>query len=69
MTEQNKENRLLNAKYVLGLARMLGCVMFLTKEDIAEHNKNMIFSLIASMKFRYEHGQAEKMHEMNLYKA
>jgi len=48
---------------------MLGCVMFLTKEDIAEHNKNMIFSLIASMKFRYDHGQAEKMHEMNLYKA
>lgn len=46
-----------NAQYVLSMARMIGCVIFLTHEDIMERNKNMLFTLIAQLKHVHDHGR------------
>ena len=57
MEEDSDEARESNAQYVLSMARMIGCVIFLTHEDIMERNKNMIFTLVAQLKHVHDHGQ------------
>lgn len=45
-TEEEKNN---NAKYVLSIARKLGCVIFCVYEDIPKVNYKMILVLICSL--------------------
>ena len=45
-TDEEKDN---NAKYVLSLARKLGCVIFCVYEDIPKVNYKMILVLICSL--------------------
>jgi plastin-1 len=45
-TEEEKEN---NAKYVLTVARKLGCVIFCVWEDIPKVNYKMILVLVCSL--------------------
>ena len=45
-TQEEKEN---NAKYVLSLARKLGCVIFCVHDDIPNVNYKMILVLICSL--------------------
>ena len=56
MDEDSDEAKESNAQYVLSMARMIGCVIFLTHEDIMERNKNMLFTLIAQLKHVHDHG-------------
>jgi len=44
-----KENRMLNASYVISLCRKLGAIIFISPEDILEGNAKMILTLIASL--------------------
>lgn len=46
---EDPEARKLNAKYVISVARKLGCIIFLSWEDIVEPRQKMIFSLIAAI--------------------
>jgi plastin-1 len=41
-----------NAKYVISLARKIGCCVFLVWEDIVELHSKMIFSLLATLMLR-----------------
>ena len=43
----DEEAKKLNAKYVISTARKLGCVIFLSWEDIVDCRQKMIFSLVA----------------------
>ena len=45
-TEEEKEN---NAKYVLTVARKLGCVIFCVWEDIPKVNYKMLLVLVCSL--------------------
>jgi plastin-1 len=45
-TDEEKEN---NAKYILSLARKLGCVIFCVWEDIPKVNYKMILVLVCSL--------------------
>ena len=45
-TDEDKEN---NAKYVLSIARKLGCVIFCVWEDIPKVNYKMILVLVCSL--------------------
>jgi len=45
----NDEERLLNAKYAISVARKLGAVIFLLPEDIVEVKPKMILTFIASI--------------------
>ena len=45
-TEEEKNN---NAKYVLSIARKLGCVIFCVYEDIPKVNFKMILVLVCSL--------------------
>lgn len=45
----SEEDKKLNAKYVISLARKLGCVIFLSWDDIIEARQKMVFSLLASL--------------------
>lgn len=45
-TDEEKEN---NAKYVLTVARKLGCVIFCVWEDIPKVNYKMILVLVCSL--------------------
>jgi len=44
------EERMLNAKYILGVARKIGCFCFQVWEDIVEVKPNMILALIATLR-------------------
>ena len=45
-TEEEREG---NAKYVISVARKLGCCVFLTWEDITEVKPKMIMTFVASV--------------------
>ena len=45
-TQEEKEN---NAKYVISIARKLGCVIFCVYEDIPKVNYKIILVLICSL--------------------
>lgn len=45
----NEDDRLLNARYALSVARKLGCTIFLLPEDIVEVNPKMIMTFVASI--------------------
>lgn len=45
-TDEEKEN---NAKYILSIARKLGCVIFCVWEDIPHVNYKMILVLVCSL--------------------
>lgn len=45
----NDEEKLLNARYALSVARKLGAVIFLLPEDIVEVKPKMILTFIASI--------------------
>ena len=45
-TEEEKDN---NAKYVISIARKLGCVIFCVYEDIPKVNAKMMLVLICSL--------------------
>ena len=45
-TDEDKEN---NSKYVLSIARKLGCVIFCVWEDIPKVNYKMILVLVCSL--------------------
>jgi hypothetical protein len=47
----SREDRENNARYVISVARMFGCTIFLTVEDIMEVKKKMIFTLVAAIKY------------------
>lgn len=55
-----------NARYVIQMARMIGCIIFLTPEDIIERKKDMIFSLLTQLKHasECEHEQHDELPEM-----
>ena len=44
-----EEERMNNAKYVISVARKIGCCVFLTWEDIVEVKPKMIMTLCASL--------------------
>jgi len=44
------EERELNAKYVMGVARKIGCFVFSTWEDILEVRKNMVLAYLGSLR-------------------
>ena len=46
---QTDEDKTLNAKYVISVARKLGAVIFCVWEDIVEVNKKQILIFVASM--------------------
>jgi plastin-1 len=48
-TGGDAEDKKLNAKYVISLARKLGCVIFLSWDDIMEARQKMLFSLLAAI--------------------
>ena len=48
-TADGDEERKANAKYVLSVARKLGCAVFVLWEDIVEVRPKMIFSLVATI--------------------
>jgi len=53
---KDDEEKEMNAKYVIGLARKIGCFIFLVWEDIVEAQPKMIFAFLASlMKWWNEH--------------
>lgn len=58
------EDKNLNARYVLSVARSLGCVCFLTPEDIVDRNKKLIFTLVAGIQLLHN----KKAEEMKLEK-
>ena len=45
----NEEERLLNAKYAISVARKLGAVIFLLPEDIVDVKPKMILTFVASI--------------------
>ena len=45
----NDEEKLLNAKYAISVARKLGAVIFLLPEDIVEVKPKMILTFVASI--------------------
>ena len=45
----SEENALLNAKYAISIARMLGCTIFCLPEDIVEVNPKMILTFVGSV--------------------
>jgi len=45
----NDEEKLLNAKYAISVARKLGAVIFLLPEDIVEVKPKMILTFLASI--------------------
>jgi len=45
----NEEDKLLNAKYAISVARKLGCTIFLLPEDIVEVKDKMILTFIAAI--------------------
>jgi len=57
---KSKDDRENNARYVISVARMLGCTIFLTVEDIIEVKKKMIFTLVAAIKYISEHPNEDK---------
>jgi len=46
---ETEEDQLLNAKYVISVARKLGCTVFLAPEDIIEVKAKMLLMLVASI--------------------
>ncbi len=51
----NSEEKALNAKYIISIARKIGCFIFLVWEDIVEVKANMILTFLASlMKFNQD---------------
>ncbi|URD92445.1 Fimbrin-like protein [Musa troglodytarum] len=47
----NDEEKMLNATYIISVARKLGCSVFLLPEDIIEVNQKMILALTASIMY------------------
>ncbi|XP_059664382.1 fimbrin-3-like [Cornus florida] len=45
------EDKILNATYIISVARKLGCSIFLLPEDIIEVNQKMILTLTASIMY------------------
>jgi len=45
----NDEDKLLNAKYAISVARKIGCTIFLLPEDIVEVKDKMILTFIAAI--------------------
>lgn len=45
----SQHERELNAKYVISIARKLGCCIFLLWEDIVEVNAKMVLVFVASL--------------------
>ena len=45
----SEEDRLLNARYAISVARKLGCTIFLLPEDIVEVKPKMIMTFVASV--------------------
>lgn len=46
---ETEEDRQLNAKYAISIAKKLGAVIFLVWDDIVEVNKKMLLIFIASL--------------------
>jgi len=46
---ESEEDRMMNAKYVISVARKLGCCVFLTWEDITEVKPKMLMTFVASV--------------------
>jgi plastin-1 len=46
---ETDEEKMNNAKYVLSIARKLGCVIFCVHEDIPKVNYKMILVLVCSL--------------------
>lgn len=46
---ESEEDQLLNAKYIISVARKLGCTVFLAPEDITEVKQKMLMMLTASI--------------------
>jgi len=46
---ETEEDQLLNAKYIISVARKLGCTVFLAPEDITEVKQKMLMMLTASI--------------------
>ncbi|XP_058750801.1 fimbrin-2-like [Vicia villosa] len=47
------EEKMMNATYIISIARKLGCSIFLLPEDITEVNQKMILTLTASIMYWY----------------
>ena len=45
---------------MIQMARMIGCIIFLTPEDIIERKKNMIFTLLSQLKHSAECGHKKE---------
>ena len=43
------DDQMHNAKYVISVARKIGCAVFLTWEDIVNVNRKMLFTLFATL--------------------
>jgi len=55
------EEKALNAKYIISIARKIGCFIFLVWEDIVEIKANMILTFLASlMKFSQDKARRTK---------
>ena len=48
---ENEADRELNAKYVLSVARKMGCAIFLLWEDVVEVNSKMLSTFFGSLMF------------------
>lgn len=46
---ENDENKMLNAKYVISIARILGAVVFCLWNDITEVKPKMILTLVGAL--------------------
>lgn len=46
---ETDDDKMMNAKYVISVARKLGCLVFLTWEDITEVKPKMMLTLLASI--------------------
>ena len=49
MACENDEQKTMNAKYAISIARKLGAVIFLVWEDVLELNQKMMLIFIASL--------------------
>jgi plastin-1 len=57
----NADEKALNAKYIISIARKIGCFIFLVWEDIVEVKANMILTFLASlMKFNQDRARRTK---------
>lgn len=65
---KDNESRILNGRYAITTAMMLGCTVFITPEDILDRKKRMIFTLVGGINYVYHHGEQEEMVDVNLVK-